>query len=88
MEREKGYLICRGKQGLVRGKTVTGQKHSVNIPMKCPAGTRPVGLVHSHPSGNPSLSSQDRLTGREFKIAHICTVTTSHGVKCYRTDRG
>ncbi len=85
-EVEHGYVVCKGKQGLVKGSQASGQRHSVTIPIKCPKRTSPHALVHSHPSGNPALSSQDRATGKQHSL-NVCTVTRRHGVKCYRPER-
>ena len=87
-DREEGYVVCRAHRGgLVRGKTVRGEAHSVSIPIKCPPETEIVALHHNHPSGNINLSRQDIETAREHRIPAICVKVGRNGksrTKCYR----
>lgn len=74
--------ICRGKSGLSRGSSSCGSRQHVSIQVACPAGTKPVGLLHNHfHSHRPS--PDDLHVARSRKIA-VCIVHNGT-VKCYRS---
>lgn len=79
---ERGYVICQGRR-ISKGPVTTGDRHSVDILVRCPAGSRPLAIVHNHPSGNLSPSPLDIKTSREHNVPVIC-VTHGRRAKCYR----
>lgn len=82
--KERGYTFC--KNGKPRkGLEVTGDAHSVAIPISCPVGSKPVALVHTHPSGSLQLSPQDIKTMRE-KGLPVC-VRAGNKIRCYRPKK-
>ncbi len=83
-DNEVGYIVCKSGRRLYRGEDNHGKTYSVKIAVKCPGGTVPHALVHTHPSGNITLSSQDKRAARQHNIPHICVRTTR--VKCYRVE--
>jgi len=84
---ERGFSICRTSNGkLVRGKSVSGAAHSVSIPNNCPAGSRRIGVSHTHPSGGIRLSDQDKAAARKHGMSVVC-VETKERTKCYRLRR-
>ena len=84
MEREVGYTVCRNGK-LKKGFESKGDAHSVSIPVSCPAGTKPVGLMHTHPGGSLQLSPQDIKTMHEKKLP-VC-VRVGNKIKCYRPQK-
>lgn len=89
MDHEIGFMVCRtNRGGLTRGPTRHGDKSSVTVPVKCPAGAKPEALWHTHPSGSLRLSPMDIATGRDHKIPHVCVSNGKKGsTRCYRTRR-
>ena len=81
-ENEKGFVVCKGSKGHTKGKTVTGTRNSVTIPMSCPRGSRPVAIHHTHPGGSLKLSPPDKAMARQFRVP-VC-VKAQGRVKCYR----
>lgn len=82
MTNEFGFTVCSNGK-ITKGPTVTGDSHSVVIPMVCPAGSKVIGLHHSHPGGSLELSKRDIRTAREKGIPFVC-VRARKRVKCYR----
>ncbi len=64
MEKERGYTIC-GNGRLKKGPEVIGEPSRVAIPIACPRGSKPVGLMHTHPGHSLELSPQDIRTMKE-----------------------
>lgn len=86
MEREVGFVVCKTKKGgHIRGKTAVGSHDAVTIPVKCPPGSKPVAIHHSHPSGSVQPSSQDIKTAREFNLP-VC-IRGGRKIKCYKPRR-
>jgi len=81
---EVGFVVCKNNK-YSRGRKVEGTRNSVSIPISCPAGSKPVALSHTHPSGSLKLSPQDIRTGREKRLP-VC-VKARGVVKCYRIKR-
>ena len=84
MEKERGFTVCRNGR-LKKGPEVKGDASSVAIPIRCPAGSKPVALMHTHPSGSLGLSSKDIQTMRE-KGLPVC-VKAGGKIKCYRPSK-
>lgn len=83
MERETGFAICRTDKGkITKGKTVTGDSHSVSIPLLCREG-KPIGVHHNHPGGSLHLSEQDKKTAKTKKLKIVC-VKARGKTKCYK----
>lgn len=83
-DNEYGYSICRDKGGKLRkGPTTHGTSHNVDIPLRCPAGTKLAGVHHHHPGGSLSLSEQDRAAARKHNLEHIC-IKAAGKTKCYK----
>ena len=87
--REIGFLLCKTSRGKVRaGPIMIGDRTSVSIPVGCPAGSRPVALWHTHPSGSLRLSGQDIKTGEVNGIPHVCVSDGRKGTtRCFRIKR-
>lgn len=84
MAKERGYTFC--KNGKPRkGVEVTGDAHSVAIPISCPPGSTPRALVHTHPGGSLDLSNQDIKTMHE-KGLPVC-VRVGNKIRCYRPKK-
>ena len=83
--KEYGYSLCRDKSGRVKqkGPTAHGGTHNVDIPLRCPAGTKLAGVHHHHPGGSLSLSDQDRAAAKKHSLANIC-IKAGGKTKCYR----
>lgn len=81
MANERGYTFCRNGRPR-KGIEVRGDSHSVQIPISCPAGSKPAALFHTHPGGSLQLSPQDIKTMRE-KGLPVC-IRVGNRVKCYR----
>lgn len=86
---EIGFILCRTRRGRTRaGPICIGDRTSVNVPVKCPAGSRPEALWHTHPSGSLTLSGQDIQTGQNHGIPHVCVSDGHKGsTKCYKVTR-
>lgn len=85
-KREWGQTICAQGKRHVLGERVQGKEHSVNIPLRCPLGTKLVGVNHSHPGGSLRLSDQDIRTARDKGLKLVCVKAKSKS-KCYRFGR-
>ena len=84
---EHGYPLCQKGKQIVKGPTVLGKAHSVDIPLRCPKGSSLVGVSHHHPSGSLHLSEQDKRTAKEKGLSIIC-VTARNKARCYRFRKG
>lgn len=84
MAKERGYTVCRNGR-LSRGVQVSGDDHSVSIPIGCPSGSKPAGLFHTHPGGTLEASPQDLRKMREKNLP-VC-IRVGNTVKCYRPRR-
>jgi len=86
---EMGFILCRNSRGRVKaGPMQTGDRTSVNVPVRCPAGYRPEALWHTHPSGSLQLSHQDIATGRQHGIPNVCVSNGRKGTtRCFRVMR-
>jgi len=84
MAKERGYTFCKNGKPK-KGIEVTGETHSVSIPISCPAGSKPRALVHTHPGGSLQLSPQDIKTMKQ-KGLPVC-VRAGNKIRCYRPKR-
>ena len=85
MDKETGFPLCQHLNGkVVKGPSVTGERHSVTIPLTCVKGSRVIGVSHHHPGGSIRLSSQDKHTAREKGLEFVCITTKGNKPKCYR----
>ena len=82
-DHERGHSLCERGGVISKGPTVVGTAHSVSIPLRCPKGSKVVGVSHTHPSGDLHLSEQDKKTARTKKLKVVC-VKARERVRCYR----
>lgn len=84
-QNEIGHTICERPNGeIVSGPVAEGGPVSVEIPLQCPAGSRYVGLWHTHPGGIPYPSSVDIRTAQLTRAEKMCISVPETGVtKCY-----
>ncbi|MBN1366764.1 MAG: hypothetical protein JW967_02420 [Dehalococcoidales bacterium] len=80
LEEETGYLVCKAGGQLRKQADITGEAHSISIPLTCDNG-KIHALVHEHPT-NPSPSPQDLKTAAQLKIP-VCIIHKRE-VTCYR----
>lgn len=80
-EVERGYTLCKNGR-LKKGIEVKGDTNSVSIPIRCPAGSKPAALMHTHPGGTLTPSPLDIKTMHE-KGLPIC-IRAGNKVKCYK----
>lgn len=82
-QREEAWTICRRKDGsLTLGPRFVGSAHAVSITPTCPKGATPVGLLHTHPSGNPCPSMADIDAIRTLGLDMVC-VRARGRTHCY-----
>lgn len=51
---------------------------------------KPIAIVHSHPSGNPSLSERDKTAARHYKLIVCTQISGAEGkvkTRCYKPQR-
>ena len=89
MKHEIGLIICKSQSGrLSSGPLQRGDRNSVKVPVRCPAGSKPVALWHTHPSGSLELSEADIQTSRDHHIPFCCVSNGKKGsTRCYRIKR-
>lgn len=84
---EFGFSLCRLPTGqLTRGPAGLGTATGVQFSDRCPAGSRLLALVHSHPKsggGSPLPSRQDLREQARTKAPLQCIITTEKS-SCYR----
>ena len=84
MSEEYGFTLCRSPNAKVSsGPRVKGKAHEVSIPLKCPPGSKLIGLHHLHPGGSLSLSALDKRTAKEHRLEVMC-VKGRGRTRCYR----
>lgn len=93
---ECGIIICRkpnGKQ--VIGAKACGNEHSVDVPIRCPLGTKRHALVHNHPIGPAKPSGVDIRTALKHKVPYLCVMPGKFDLKkaaktmnCYKVWQG
>lgn len=69
----------------MRGPESTGHAYGVNVDVKCPSGTKPLVLWHTHPrSGSLHPSDADMKAARENNIPWLCVHIPENGaLACY-----
>lgn len=84
---EIGMMLCRFPDGLLtRGPIGVGTATSVQFPDTCPAGTKVVGSMHTHPKeGGGSIlpSTQDIREAQRVGMPAVCIVNNDTSA-CYR----
>lgn len=84
---EIGASICRRPNGtFVFGPFATGTPVSVNVPIKCPAGSDFYGIYHTHPGGVPIPSGRDIQSGIKTNSQVLC-VNADGRIACVRRAR-
>jgi len=83
MEREKACLICLRGNELLLGECNIGDRFSVRLRIRCPEGSIPIGVWHTHPGGDSIPSSQDIKEARRVGLKFVC-VEGSQGLKCFK----
>lgn len=84
MAKERGYTFCKNGKP-TKGIEVTGDSHSVSVPVGCPAGSKPRAIFHTHPSGSLRPSAQDLKAARRHNLP-VC-IRAGRKVRCYRPRR-
>jgi len=84
--RERSYTVCKSKRGYSRGPTSVGTRDNVGIIVRCPPGSKPVAIFHTHPKGHPLPSPLDLRTTRQLGVPNIC-VKTGGKTRCFRVRR-
>ena len=86
-QNEIGYALCQQPDGsYVNGPVAEGTPVSVNIPIRCPSGTKFVGLYHTHPGGVPYPSNTDIQSAARVRAAQLCIEVPETGqTNCFRT---
>ena len=83
---EIGASICRRPNGtFVFGPFATGTPTSVNVPIKCPPGSRFHGIYHTHPGGVPIPSRQDIKSGQITGSKTLC-INADGRVRCWNPN--
>ena len=86
--REQAFLVCRdGKGELVSGPVVNGVHDSVDMPTRCPVGTNPVAVFHTHPPGTPISPSPADVRETEIAGLEFVCVGVKDRVKCHPVGR-
>jgi len=81
---EYGFSLCRTPAGkLVNGPVASGTPNSVNIPVSCPAGSRFIGLDHSHPGGVAVPSSIDIASAKKVGARVLC-IQSDTETRCHK----
>ena len=84
---EFGFMLCRTSAGqLTRGAMGVGTSTGVQFPDKCPAGSKIVGSIHSHPKeGGGSIlpSAQDMKEARRIGMPNLCIIN-NETTACYK----
>ncbi|MCH8989861.1 MAG: hypothetical protein IIA92_13780 [Chloroflexi bacterium] len=72
--RERAFLACQDQAGkLHAGPQITGSRGKVPFPTVCPAKTKPVAVVHTHPPDDGlEPSDQDLAETRRRGIDLVC----------------
>ncbi|MDE1821041.1 MAG: Mov34/MPN/PAD-1 family protein [Euryarchaeota archaeon] len=70
---EHGFFVFQLGQLLEPGDEVSGTRNGIDVLE--PTDRRPVGIVHTHPGGNPKPSRQDVQVYTDFQLDFGCIVT-------------
>lgn len=70
---EHGFWAFDVDEAIKPGPYLTGERNGLDVYM--PIGQRPVGLVHSHPAGNPNPSRDDVDVYSTAQVQFGCIVT-------------
>jgi len=81
---EHGWPICQQGRRRTAGPRASGSSHHVDIPLRCPPGSKVVGVSHYHPGGSSSLSEQDKQTAHDKRLSYVCITRRGGKAKCYR----
>lgn len=84
---EHGFSLCQKGKNITPGPRATGSSHHVDIPLRCPSGSKVVGVSHYHPGGSSSLSEQDKQTARDKHLSYVCITRRGGKAKCYKFNR-
>ena len=85
---EHGFCLCQKGKQITRGLKVSGGSHHVDIPLRCPPGSKVVGVSHYHPGGSSSLSEQDKQTAQDKHLSYVCITRREGKAKCYKFNHG
>jgi len=80
---EIGAPICCNRNRCVLGKISKGSRTRVSVRIKCPEGTKPVGIWHTHPGGRAEPSEADILNLYNAGLDISC-VTNEKETRCFR----
>jgi len=81
---EVGAMMCRRPDGsTVFGPRSQGTHDEVDVPYRCPTGSDPYGVWHTHPHGIAEPSPDDIQAARSFGLKRLCvTVPQTGETKC------
>jgi len=81
LNNEVGAMLCRRPDGsTVMGPQASGTHDQVDVPFKCPVGSDPYGVWHTHPDGIPEPSPEDIDAALEFGLKRLCVTVPKTGV--------
>ncbi len=69
---ETGHTICQCGKKLVKGCSAVGDPDHVKIPICCPSGCHPVGILHTHPGGDIGPSDKDLAEIKRLNLDYLC----------------
>lgn len=81
---EIGFALCEFSDGvLTRGPVASGSRTSVNVPLRCPPGSRARGIWHTHPDDDdPRPSQTDLRNAMDAGLEFVC-VEFRKKTRCY-----
>ena len=81
---EVGFTICKNPTGeLAPGPLAVGDPYNVDIPVSCPAGSKLLGLHHTHPGGRAYPSKQDIRSARQLRVPYL-TIDADGTLRTFR----
>lgn len=84
---EVAKTICQRNGEIFWGSTASGSPWAVTLNIACPAGSRPIGVFHSHPGGKAVLSRQDVIElarAKRTQGIHYGCVAGKDKLECYK----
>jgi len=88
---ETAFTICEKGGQVCRGNSASGTLTAVSLNVGCPGDWKPVGIHHTHPTGNANPSDADIAEMKKLRLHNMCISVPSGpnagDLKCYRVDR-
>ena len=80
---EVAFTLCRCNGKLVKGSTAEGTPTKVSLTPACPCG-EVVGIHHTHPNGNCTLSAKDVSEAKRLGLRFMCvSVPEKKQTRCF-----